>query len=134
MLRNMYMKIKIIIYFFNIITVNTYACVVTFINDTDSRIMILNKQDRTLTPIMKNEKRRFGNAHTYTSFDIYIHEPRKKNMVKAYSCEQQSCNNDGVLMLKFSDIKNKTQATRFFTITLYESPTSMVERVTKKMQ
>lgn len=116
------------------ITYNLSACLTTFINDTDPIIHIFDKTNQILIPIRKNEKRRFGNAHKHADFDIFTQESHKRIFTKVYTCKQHACGTKGNIELKFSDIKNRTDITKFFTITEYGPYSSMAERVANNLK
>lgn len=103
------------------------ACFTTFINDKGVRVIIYNKNDKAIIPIQRNEKRRFGSGHKHAYFAVYVQEPKTHLFSRAYLCKQKACGKSGNIQLKLSDIENKTDATRLFTITKNKPYSSMVQ-------
>ncbi|HLW73087.1 MAG TPA: hypothetical protein VKR54_03490 [Candidatus Babeliales bacterium] len=101
------------------------ACMTTLMNDSGDEIRLLNKNDEKFIDIPKNKKRRLDHAH----FVIYTRQPKTKMQVfnPAYECQQNACGSSGNLLLKFSDIKNNSDATHFFTIVKHKPHSSMVQ-------
>lgn len=115
-------------------SITMHTCLIMIDNDTDSRILIRNQEDGVLISLAKYEKRRFGSADRRACFDVYIQESGKRVIPMAYTCEQNICSNDTMIVLKLSDIKNKTDATKFFTITQHEPHASMAQKVTEHIR
>lgn len=105
---------------------SVYACVTTFINDTGARIMIYNKEDRTLIAVGRNEKRRLGNQHRHARFALYIQEPKKPIFSRRYTCEQIRCARDGNAQLRFSELEKGLVSRNLFHITRHKSYAPMV--------
>jgi len=105
------------------------ACLTTFINDNGKRIIIYNKTDKTLIPIQKSEKRRFGNQHKHAYFVIYMQQPQSNIFSRMYVCKQNACGKKGNIQLKLSDVENRTEATELFTIAKNEPHSSMVQNL-----
>lgn len=107
---------------------NMYA-LTTFINDKGKRIIIYNEEDKTLIPIGRNEKRRFGNQHEHAHFTIYYMQQANKPSGRIYTCKQNLCGGNGNIQLKLSDIKKGTEVTDLFTIIKHEPHSSMVNEL-----
>lgn len=119
----------IIIYILSMIHY-TSACLITFMNDTDQVVYILDKTNQILVPVKKNERRRLGSVDRYVYFDIFIREQYKRILTLAYTCEQYICSANGNVLLKFSDIKNHTEAIASFLTIIEHAPyLSMAENV-----
>jgi hypothetical protein len=110
-------------------TDNARACVTTIINDKAGRIIIYNKEDKSLNIIGKNEKRRFGNQHTRLNFAIYMQQPKKQIFTRFYTCKQNKCAENGNIQLKLSDIENGTGAAELFLIIKNAPYASMVQEL-----
>jgi hypothetical protein len=126
-LRNKKIIGLIILYMINVVTL--HACLTTFINDKGGRVIVYNKNDKTLIPIQKNEKRRFGDHHKHAYFAIYLQQPNKQIFSRVYVCKQNECGNNGNIQLKLSDVENQTGATQLFTITKSTPHSSMVQKL-----
>lgn len=107
--------------------IDIQACVITFINDGNGVITLHNNLDSTLRPLAHNQQVRLGNAHQRADFTIYKKQPNKSIPSKMYTCRQKKCSSEGHIKLKFSDIENRTEATKLFTIVYHEPQASMVE-------
>jgi len=110
-------------------TMNIHACLTTFINDKAGRVIIYNKIDKTLIPINKNEKRRFGNQHQKAHFAIYVQQSNQRVLSRMYTCKQIGCDNQGNIQLKLSDIEKGNYDTQLFTITQSKPYSPMVEEL-----
>jgi len=106
--------------------IDVYACLTTFINDKVSKILIYNKNDNTIIPIQKNERRRFGSPHEHAHFAVYMQQPKNQYFYRAYVCKQNECGRNGNVQLALSDIENGTGPTNLFTITQEDPHVSMV--------
>lgn len=111
------------------VAIDLHACLTTLINDEVKKIIIYNKVDKTLVPIQRNEKRRFGNQHQHAHFAIYTQLPNRQVFSRLYTCKQNTCGSSGNIQLKLSDIENSIGAAQLFTITKSKSHASMVEEL-----
>jgi hypothetical protein len=108
----------------------TRACIVTFINDSGTKVSI-EQSDGTFTVLEKNKRRRIGSQDSPAIFKLYVLE--SNNVFSfAYACKQISCSVTGALELKFSDIKNSTGMSDLFEISKGNPHISMVQRVLSK--
>lgn len=108
-------------------TSNTLLCLTTFVNDKPGKIMIYNKNDKTLICIGRNEKRRLGNKYQNAHFVIYAQQQNKPVIPRMYSCKQAACNENGNIHLRYSDIENNKGAAHFFHITKHTPHSSMAQ-------
>ena len=111
------------------VVINVQACLTTFINDKNVRMFVYNKNDKTIIPICKNEKRRFGNQHKHAFFVVYMQQPKMRFFTRVYTCKQNECGSSGNIQLKLSDIENGTGSTELFTITRHKPYSSMVQEL-----
>ena len=109
--------------------IDMQACLTTFINDKGVRVIIYDKNDKSIIPVQKNEKRRFGNQHKRAYFAIYVQQPKVQTFSRAFVCKQNECGSNGNVQLKFSDIENGSAATELFTIYKSKPYSSMVDEV-----
>jgi len=108
------------------IAIDAVACMTTFVNDSPCKIAIFNKNDKTFMFIPKNGKRRFGSQHKHAYFALYTQQTKTQVFTREYVCKQRDCGNNGNVLLKFSDIKDTTDATELFVITKNKPHSSMV--------
>jgi hypothetical protein len=105
------------------------ACVTTFINDSNNKIAVLNKNDEIFTVLNKNSSRRFGNKHTPAHFIVYYRQPKKQMWDAVYECIQKECASNGNAVLKCSDLEQNTQATKMFLVSKKDRNASMVHEI-----
>ncbi len=107
-----------------------FGCITTFINDTNSKILLYNVNDQAIIPVSTGAKRRFGSQHERANFVIYRQKSKKGALPPLYTCTQRQCASRGNIDLKFSDIKkDNTDATQYFIITEHGPHASMTERL-----
>jgi len=114
-----------------IVTTVMHACMVTFINDGQSKVAIFNEADETFTLLARHSKRRFGRQDQKTKFKVYIpHAPRVATVfVPAYTCVQKSCSSDGQTIVKFSDLEDARALNNIFIVKKHEPHFSMVQKL-----
>lgn len=113
-----------------IMEINLFACMTTFINDTNNRIAILNELDKAFMVIPKNGRRRFGNHNKHAHFVVYTIQKEKTQVwIPTYTCQQNECGSNGNVTLKFSDIEHCTDVTKLFTLNKHQPYTSMVNKL-----
>jgi hypothetical protein len=106
------------------------ACMTTFINDSGGRIMIHNKNDKSIILIQKNGRRRFGSPHKHAYFDIYTQQPKSQTFRPIYQCKQNTCGKSGNPQIRFSDLGNNSGEAVLFDIIKNDTPhTSMVREL-----
>jgi len=112
------------------------TCMITFVNDGDSKVSIFNELDKTFTFVTKDVKRRFGDHDKRAWFVIYMQQPKKAKKTEVwapyYTCIQNTCSSNGNIVLKLSDIKNDKYNKNLFTIEKHEPHSSMVKKLLKK--
>ncbi len=109
---------------------NVLACLTTVINDSNGKIAIFNKNDKSFMLIPKNGKRPFGRHHTYACFALYTQQPKTPLLYsRANVCKQNECGSNGNVQLKVSDIVDNTGEAQLFTITKNKPHSSMVREL-----
>jgi hypothetical protein len=109
------------------IEVNLFACMTTFINDSNDRVALLNELDQSFIVIPKHGKRRFGDHQKHANFVVYTMRHEKSQLWSpVYTCQQNECGSKGNIELKFSDVENCADVTKSFTIIKHKPYTSMV--------
>ena len=109
------------------IEMHLFACMTTFINDSNNKIALLNELDQTFMVIPKNGKRRFGDQHKHANFVIYMIQHEKSQLWSpVYTCHQNECGTRGNVPLKLSEVENCGDVTKLFSITKHKPYTAMV--------
>lgn len=118
----------VVILYAVIIGGDVQAYMTTFVNDSLGKLAVFNELDKSFMCIPKHGKRRFGNHHKHANFVVYLQQPKVKIEIwtPAYTCMQNRCDNCGNALLKFSDIRNNTEAAALFTIIKHKPHSSMV--------
>jgi len=130
MTKKWYMIAIAIIFCIETIFSGLYACMTTFINDSNSTIMIRNRNDKISFFIKKNGRRRFGSPDKHAYFDVCVKQSQPESYRPLYVCKQNECGKNGNPQLKYSDLESNQGAAQLFTITKNENPhTSMVREL-----
>src|SRR5579862_4593841 len=109
------------------IEMNLFACMTTFINDSNKDIVIFNELDLTFKELRKNDSYRTGDQYKHANFVIYMPQKDKSRLwVPVYTCHQNECGPRGNIYLKFSEVENCGDVTKSFTIKKHPPYTSMV--------
>ena len=105
------------------------ACFTTVINDGREKIIIHNKNDNSLIMIPRKGHRRFGKSSEHAFFSIFMKQPNTQVFSEVYTCKQNQCGKKGNIVLRLSDIENRNEITKPFTIMENEEYVPMVQKL-----
>ena len=102
------------------ITFSVYPCIVSVTNDGPTKILIIDKNDNKAFEVTKGRKRLVGDPHKLANCDIYTKELGARNYKLQLGFKQNKCPENRKPAFSLSDLEQKTDAIRLFTITDYQ--------------
>ncbi len=118
------------------ITFSVYPCRVSVTNDSPATILIIDNNDNNAVVVQRGKTEIIGDPHKLANCDIYTKKLGARSYNRQFTCKQDKCTEDGSnATLKFSDLeKQKTEATKLFTITDYQQPTHIASTHTAQTE